>query len=125
MEAHPSLECRVLFARSGASPESAWAAASEEARAAAAGTAGILRGLGARALLSSDPDYPRGFCDLPDPPRVLFVRGRLPGHPPAVALVGSRAASPYGLACARRFAGDLAALGYVVASGLPRGIDAR
>ncbi len=124
MGAHPSLESRVLYARSGASPETAWAAASEEARAAAAGTAGILRGLGARALLSSDPDYPRGFGDLPDPPRVLFVRGRLPARPAAVALVGSRAASPYGLACARRLAGDLAGLGYVVASGLARGIDA-
>jgi DNA processing protein len=55
---------------------------------------------------------------------VLWVRG----NPSAltsrvVAIVGSRAGSPYGLAVAERLAADLAARGIVVVSGLARGID--
>ena len=69
--------------------------------------------------------YPRGLEDLKDPPRVVYMRGG-PVPPPssAVTIVGSRAASPYGLAQARRLAGDLARMGFVVVSGLARGIDA-
>jgi len=83
-----------------------------------------LARLGARALLASDPGYPPGLHDLADPPPVLYVRGTLPDCGRAVAIVGSRAASPYGMACAHRIARDLAALGYCVVSGLARGIDA-
>jgi DNA processing protein len=42
---------------------------------------------------------------------------------PSVAIVGSRAASPYGLAVAERLAADLAASGLVIVSGLARGVD--
>ncbi len=80
---------------------------------------------GARALPSAGPGYPAGLRDLPDAPPVVFVLG---GDPPpvaeAVAIVGSRAASGYGLQQAGRLAGDLARLGYSVVSGLARGIDA-
>jgi len=72
-----------------------------------------------------DPDYPVGLRDLPDAPAAVFLVGSDP--PPveeAVAIVGSRAASPYGLQQAARLAGDLARLGFVVVSGLARGIDA-
>jgi len=125
MAAQERLEARVLFARAGGSePLAAWREAPAESRAAAARIAADLARLGARALLESDPDYPPGLRDLADPPRVLFVRGALPERARAVAVVGSRAASPYGMACARRIARDLAALGYCVVSGLARGIDA-
>jgi DNA processing protein len=78
-----------------------------------------------RALPGSAPGYPPGLHDLGDPPRVVFVRGGdLPAVGQAVAIVGSRAASPYGVAQARRLAGDLARVGLVVVSGLARGIDA-
>ena len=76
------------------------------------------------ARISRDaPDYPSGLLDLTDPPAVLHVRGALaPAR--CVAIVGSRSATPYGLAFARRLATDLSALGFAIVSGLARGIDA-
>ena len=70
-----------------------------------------------------DPAYPAGLKDLADAPRRVFVRGSLPAAD-AVAIVGSRAATPYGLEFACRLARDLAELGVPVVSGLARGIDA-
>jgi len=67
--------------------------------------------------------WPWGLDDLPDPPERLWIAGAPPPGP-WVAIVGSRAASPYGLAIAHRIAGDLARLGIAVVSGLARGIDA-
>ena len=69
--------------------------------------------------------YPPLLARIADPPTLLWVRGE-----PAVlgqacvAVVGSRAASPGGLLAARRLAGDLAASGAIVVSGLARGVDA-
>jgi DNA processing protein len=59
------------------------------------------------------------------PPPELRTRGRWPlPDAPRVAIVGSRRPSPYGEAVAERLAGDLAAAGVVVVSGLALGIDA-
>lgn len=64
-------------------------------------------------------EYPRGLCDLDDPPPVLYVRGSLP--PGGIAIVGSRTADD----AAATFAFELArALGLAVISGLAHGIDA-
>lgn len=121
----PPLEARVLFSRSSgaADPESAWRAAGAGERGAAARVARALAQLGVRAPLAGEPGYPPGLRDLPDAPRVLFVRGVLPERDRAVAVVGSRAATPYGLARAGALGADLARLGYTVVSGLARGID--
>jgi DNA processing protein len=68
--------------------------------------------------------YPAALTTIADPPPVLWTRGRLDALArPAVAIVGSRAASPYGLAVAERLAADLAASGLVIISGLARGVD--
>ena len=78
-----------------------------------------------RARAVSAPDYPAGLRDLSDPPAHVYLRGgELPEVARAVAIVGSRAASGYGVDQARRLAGDLARMGYVIVSGLARGIDA-
>ncbi|MGH7731531.1 MAG: DNA-processing protein DprA, partial [Candidatus Eiseniibacteriota bacterium] len=78
-----------------------------------------------RALPGACTDFPPGLCDLPDPPATVFVRGgALPAVGQAVAIVGSRAASAYGMDQARRLAADLARVGIVIVSGLARGIDA-
>jgi len=76
-------------------------------------------------LTPSDADYPRLLREIPDPPLALFHRGALEHlQKPAVAVVGSRAASRYGLAAAERLSKELTTLGLTVVSGLARGIDA-
>jgi DNA processing protein len=76
-------------------------------------------------LVESSPAYPRLLREIHDPPSVLFVRGALlPEDALAVAIVGTRHASRYGLAQAEQLAGSLAAAGVTIVSGLARGIDA-
>jgi DNA processing protein len=62
---------------------------------------------------------------IPDPPPVLYVKGN-PGllNAPALALVGSRNATPQGLALAESFASTLSDAGLTIVSGLALGIDA-
>jgi len=71
-----------------------------------------------------DASYPVALTTIIDPPPVLWTRGSLEvlSHP-SVAIVGARAASPYGLSVAARLAGDLTAAGLVVVSGMARGVD--
>lgn len=77
---------------------------------------------GDRALARGDAEYPELLRALAGAPERLWVRGRL--HPaPAVAVVGSRRPTPYGLRMARRLAAGLAEAGVTVVSGLARGID--
>ena len=69
-------------------------------------------------------DYPAQLAAVPSAPETLYVRGRLvAGDALAVAIVGSRRATPYGLEIAERLGGALAARGITVVSGLARGID--
>ncbi|HEY3383241.1 MAG TPA: DNA-processing protein DprA [Vicinamibacterales bacterium] len=71
-----------------------------------------------------DPRYPRLLGAIPDPPLVLWLKGQPESlHRPCVAMVGSRAASPYGLEVVSRLAGELAAAGATIVSGLARGVD--
>lgn len=76
-------------------------------------------------LLRDSPAYPPRLRDIPDPPSQLWLRGErhaLDGH--AVAVVGSRRASPGALETARRLASGLAGVGLTIVSGLARGCDA-
>ena len=71
-----------------------------------------------------DTAYPANLREIQAPPARLYVRGALAEDDAlAVAIVGSRAATPYGVAVAERLAADLAARGVTVVSGLARGID--
>ena len=77
-----------------------------------------------RILLRDDPGFPGILTQLPDPPLLLYMRGDLrEGDDPAVAVVGSRRATIYGLEMARRLSSEIAAAGVTVVSGLARGID--
>lgn len=76
-------------------------------------------------LIESSDDYPRPLKTIHDPPGVLFRRGQANAQDEmAVAIVGTRHATRYGLAQAERLAGSLARTGFTVVSGLARGIDA-
>lgn len=69
-------------------------------------------------------DYPSMLQEIADPPAILFRQGTvLPADGIAVAIVGTRHATQYGLAQAERLAGELARAGICVISGLARGID--
>lgn len=71
-----------------------------------------------------DPHYPVRLAAIHDPPPVLWVAGKVDVlSRPAVAIVGSRAGSPYALEVAARLGSDLARRGIVVVSGLARGVD--
>ncbi|HSK08274.1 MAG TPA: DNA-processing protein DprA [Vicinamibacterales bacterium] len=72
----------------------------------------------------SDPRYPPLLAAIPDPPVVIWIKGDAASLvAPAVAIVGSRAASPYGLEAASRLACELAEAGCAIVSGLARGVD--
>ncbi|HYM21868.1 MAG TPA: DNA-processing protein DprA, partial [Vicinamibacterales bacterium] len=81
-------------------------------------------GRGLTPVAWSDAAYPIVLTTIPDPPPVLWTLGRIESlNAPAVAIVGSRAASPYAVSVAERLARDLARAGLVVVSGLARGVD--
>jgi DNA processing protein len=72
-----------------------------------------------------DPSYPAPLQEIPDPPALLYRRGTSePRDQLAIALVGSRRCTPYGMRIAERLAGALARTGFTIVSGLARGIDA-
>lgn len=75
-------------------------------------------------VLGSDR-YPAMLADLEDAPPILFCRGELlPQDEMAVAIVGTRHATPYGIKQTERLSHSLARAGVTVVSGLARGIDA-
>jgi DNA processing protein len=83
-----------------------------------------LSRLGARLVTLRDSEYPANLRQLYDPPLVLFVRGSLlPTDERAVAIVGTRRATPYGLMASETLGRDLAARGVTIVSGLAVGAD--
>ncbi len=81
--------------------------------------------VGAQMLCLGDADYPASLAEIADAPPILWAIGRL--HllqRPMLAMVGTRNASSLGARVARRLAADLGEAGFVVVSGLARGIDA-
>ncbi len=80
--------------------------------------------IGARLLTSDDADYPEALAAIYDAPPLLYVRGDIALlRRKAVAIVGARNASANGRRLAEDIARDLGAAGFVVVSGLARGID--
>lgn len=77
-------------------------------------------------IVPGSPDWPPELLELPDAPEALWLRGatELLGSRPRVAIVGSRAATPYALDQAGRFSAALARRGLSIVSGLARGVDA-
>jgi DNA processing protein len=86
----------------------------------------LARKLGVRFVALAEADYPPLLRQIDSAPPVLALRGREEAlQQPAVAIVGSRNASAAGLTFAERLARGIGQAGYVVVSGLARGIDQR
>ena len=84
----------------------------------------LCREHGVEILIEADDRYPRMLREIPDPPGVLFVAGTLkPEDTLAIAIVGTRHGSQYGLRQAERLSGSLSRAGLTVISGMARGID--
>jgi len=81
---------------------------------------------GVRFVARCEPEYPPMLARIDDAPPILAVQGHIESlQQPMIAVVGSRNASAGGLAFADRLARAFGAAGYVVVSGLARGIDTR
>ena len=80
---------------------------------------------GIRILTLNDASYPERLRQIPDPPLVLYVRGNLPflDELPAIAMVGTRKASTYGVLVATRFAQEITAYGGCIVTGMAYGVD--
>ena len=78
-----------------------------------------------RVLTIQDAVYPQRLLQIYDPPLVLYVRGTLPqiDDRAAVAVVGTRSATPYGMRTARKFGSEIVRHGGILLSGLTAGID--
>ena len=81
-----------------------------------------LASLGIEALFRESPAYPDHLDVFEDAPDVLFVRGTLPKDP-GVGIVGTRRCTAYGLELAEAYGRAVANAGWLVVSGLARGID--
>lgn len=83
-----------------------------------------LEKAGVQALCWHAQEYPPRLKQIDDPPPVLYVKGSLlPEDERAVAVVGTRSPTTYGREVASTLAGDLAAHGITITSGLALGID--
>src|SRR3954466_9101189 len=83
------------------------------------------KNIGVSLVAPTEPGYPPRLALIDDAPPLLGVRGELEVLArPMIAIVGSRNASGAGLKFTERLARDLGEAGFVVASGLARGIDA-
>lgn len=133
---------RNLVAALG-SPEAVWDASEEDLRRAEGIGAEVARGIlaqrsevdplteealarkaDARIITCEEPEYPEPLKQIYDPPLVLYVRGSFEkSDKHAIAVVGTRHATHYGLSVADRLSYQLAKTGFTVVSGLARGID--
>jgi DNA processing protein len=105
-------------------PASEVRAISDAATTAADAALATGRRLGMEPIAWSDDRYPALLSLTADPPPVLWVMGDASAiAAPAIAVIGSRAATPYALEVAARLASELARRGMVVVSGLARGVD--
>ena len=82
--------------------------------------------LGLRIITMRDVEYPDRLRNIYDPPLLLYVQGRMPrfDEEVAVAMVGTRRASPYAMEMGEKLAFQMAGLGAVIVSGLAAAGDA-
>ena len=76
-------------------------------------------------LTYQDAAYPSRLKNIPDPPLVLYYKGRLPDFDglPLIGVVGTRKASAYGMNAAKKMGYQIGRCGGIVVSGMAYGID--
>jgi DNA processing protein len=80
---------------------------------------------GVRLVSFEDAEYPGRLREIPDPPPVLFVRGRIQDEDErAIAVIGSRKSSAYGVSVCGRLVRALVDQGFSIVSGMAKGVDA-
>lgn len=86
---------------------------------------GACERLGLRILTMQDADYPVRLRNIFEPPCLLYVKGQFPAfdEEAAIAVVGTRKATPYGIECAEKLGYGLARQGAIVVSGAAAGVD--
>lgn len=83
-----------------------------------------LAATGNHLVTLADPDYPHLLLETPDPPPLFYLKGRRELlNSPALAVVGSRNATPQGMRDAESFSRTLSEGGFCIVSGLALGID--
>jgi DNA processing protein len=114
-----ALPDEALLSLAGAAARDRYAHHDGAAARAAVASAGLA------ALCRCEPGYPARLRDLPDPPAVVYVAGdpTALAAPEAVAIVGARRATAYGLEVARFLGRGVSAAGVPVVSGLALGVD--
>lgn len=115
----PDLDAMLEALGLGRVPERA-----AELRARAAAVIADADARGIRLVARGDPEYPARLAFITDPPPVMWARGTIGPCDLSVAIVGSRTATPHGLEMGFRLGQDLARAGFLVVSGLARGVDA-
>ena len=81
----------------------------------------LCRRLDVHVIARDDPKYPPALQNIPDPPGLLYCKGQLePRDQLAIAIVGSRHCTPYGMRIAERLASGLSRIGFTIVSGLAR-----
>src|SRR4051812_27153017 len=80
--------------------------------------------VGAKVITAYSREFPEQLKHIYDPPMVLYVRGNASAlELPGIAVIGTRHPTPYGMGMAERLAADLANRGFVILSGMARGVD--
>ncbi len=123
-EAVLSAPAAVLATVRGIGPKVAEGIVTQRATVSADREESAAAALGARILTPLDDEYPAPLKTIYDPPLCLYVRGTLTKQDEqALAVVGTRRASHYGMAQADKLAYLAAKAGFTIVSGLARGID--
>ena len=82
-----------------------------------------LKKLNIEVITKEEKNYPRDLSGIDSAPILLYVKGKIVNSEPRVAIVGSRKMTSYGKEVTERLAGELAAFGVTIVSGLARGVD--
>lgn len=77
-----------------------------------------------RRIDRGNSEYPQLLAEIPGAPKTLYLSGKRLEPAPAIAVVGTRRASRYGMDAARWICGQMASSGITIVSGMAKGIDA-